>query len=80
MREADHVRIYADADSEPGLVAIVAPANQAQAERLALMPIGDDTRGEWLWFRLANGDLVLGFYPCGDAYEDAVNGRGATAP
>lgn len=27
-----------------------------------------DGRSRWLWIRLPNGDLILGFYPQGDAY------------
>lgn len=27
------------------------------------------TRSEWLWIRLANGDLILGVYPQDDLYE-----------
>ncbi len=26
------------------------------------------TRSEWLWIRLANGDLILGVYPQDEAY------------
>lgn len=28
----------------------------------------DNGRSEWLWIRLANGDLVLGVFPQGDTY------------
>ncbi len=45
-----------------------APAPVEMAERIAALPVGIDTRSEWTWFRLANGDLVLGFFPCGDTY------------
>lgn len=37
---------------------------------LRLDPEVDDTRSQVLQFRLANGDLVLGFYPQGDSYTD----------
>jgi len=31
--------------------------------------VGDpDGRSEFVWVRLANGDLVLGIFPCGDTY------------
>jgi hypothetical protein len=33
---------------------------------LTSLPDSDDTRSEWRWFRLANGDLVAGFYPQGE--------------
>jgi hypothetical protein len=35
-----------------------------------------DYRGEWRWFRLANGDLICGFFPQDEGYfavEDAVS-------
>lgn len=28
----------------------------------------DNGRSEWCWFRLNNGDLILGVYPQGDTY------------
>jgi hypothetical protein len=28
-----------------------------------------DWRSEWRWFRLANGDLIVGFYPQAEGYE-----------
>lgn len=31
-------------------------------------PNDDDGRSEWLWIRLANGDLILGCYPQGETY------------
>lgn len=30
----------------------------------------EDSRSEWVWVRLANGDLILGFYPRGEAYME----------
>jgi hypothetical protein len=39
----------------------------------------ENGRSEWLWIRLANGDLVLGVFPQGDTYfaveEDAEHPR-----
>ncbi len=29
---------------------------------------GDDTRSEWRWFRMPNGDLIFGCFPCDDMY------------
>jgi len=31
-------------------------------------PDGQDGRTDWVFLRLANGDLVLATYPCGDTY------------
>lgn len=33
------------------------------------MSVSDDTRSGWTWVRLADGDLILGFFPCGGTYE-----------
>lgn len=46
-------------------------ATTTRVERLLASPVSaDDGRSEWMWFRLANGDLIVGFYPRGDAYMD----------
>lgn len=45
--------------------------------------VNDDGRSDWVWVRLANGDLLLATYPRGDTYEkvnqteieDTVRGR-----
>lgn len=46
------------------------PASQEAVELLLEKPAdgSGDTRSGWKWFRLANGDLVLGFFPQGDGY------------
>ena len=45
------------------------PASQALVDMVLSAPEGDpDGRSEWRWFRLANGDLILGVFPCGDTY------------
>jgi hypothetical protein len=33
-----------------------------------------DGRSQFQWFRLANGDLILGVFPQGDLYEMLCNG------
>lgn len=35
-----------------------------------------DTRSQVLAFRLPNGDLILGFYPQGDTYEEVTQWYG----
>lgn len=47
----------------------------ALAERILAMPVGADTRSSLKWFRLANGGLILGVYPCGDAYFETEGER-----
>lgn len=34
------------------------------------------TRSEWLWVRLANGDLILGFFPQDEGYFAHESERG----
>lgn len=36
-------------------------------------PNQDDTRSQWQWFRLPNGDLILGVFPQGKTYLDVVD-------
>lgn len=35
--------------------------------------LGFDGRSNWVWIRLANGDLVLATYPQGDTYVSVVD-------
>lgn len=44
------------------------PASPESVTQLLSMPIFDG-RSEWKWFTLANGDLVLGFYPQADGQD-----------
>jgi len=46
------------------------PAIQPAVELCLTAPIeqGTDGRSRWYWFRLSNGDLILGFYPQGETY------------
>ncbi len=46
------------APASPELVALVLNASEDSG----------DGRSEWRWFRLPNGDLILGVYPQGDTY------------
>lgn len=55
----------------PHLLAIEATADPKIAQAVidaAVCDVGDG-RSEWKWFRLANGDLILGCWPQGDTYE-----------
>lgn len=42
---------------------------------LTTLPDSDDTRSEWRWFRLANGDLVAGFFPQGEMFFETEVAR-----
>lgn len=47
------------------------PAPQEAVELCLAGPIESpkyDGRSRWYWFRLGNGDLILGFYPQGETY------------
>jgi hypothetical protein len=55
------------------LLATTFPASAVEAARLlAVEPDADslDTRSDWQWVRLANGDLMLATFPQGDTYFD----------
>jgi hypothetical protein len=48
--------------------ATMVDADPEIATKVISAPITDDGRSNWKWFRLANGDLVLGCFPCGNTY------------
>lgn len=51
-------------------IAHVVSAAQDDVERVLKAEINDDDgRSDWVWVRLANGDLLLGMFPCGATYE-----------
>ena len=50
------------------IIAVNFPANSNAVGEMLRMSPGDDTRSEWRWYRLANGDLMLGFAPHADGY------------
>ena len=45
------------------------PASTDSIKRVLGMEIGDDGRSNFVWLRLANGDLILGVWPRGEGYE-----------
>lgn len=62
-------------------IAVVSPASQRDVNYvLAADESGHDGRSNWVWLRLANGDLILGVFPQGDTYEYVTNRSGADAP
>ncbi len=50
------------------LLAWAIPADEAVARAILAQPVGDDGRSGLMWFRLQNGDLILGVFPRGDSY------------
>ena len=43
---------------------------------LSMSPELDDARSQWQWFRLPNGDLILGVFPQGSTYFDVTDSAG----
>jgi hypothetical protein len=69
--QAHHVMLDhpEDFDARTYPIASVHPASPTSvALVLAADENSDDGRSNWVWVRLANGDLVLGIYPQGDTY------------
>lgn len=66
-----HLTRHEIRDDEDGrLLATVEPATVAEMVAVVETPLGsDDGRSNWVWVRLANGDLILGCFPQGDTYE-----------
>lgn len=59
------------------IIATRTPANPVYVQKVLDAKAGDpDGRSDWMWFRLANGDLILGCYPSGDTYEETENDYG----
>lgn len=51
------------------VIAHVKPASSASVvETLSASESDPDGRSNWVWVRLASGDLVLGIFPQGDTY------------
>lgn len=56
-------------DAPPGYLGRIAPADpKAVAFVLAADEHAEDGRSQWMWVRLANGDLILGVFPQGEVY------------
>lgn len=50
--------------------------NEETANNIAKLPVtGMDNRSNWYYFRLPDGDLIIGFYPQGDTYFSTENER-----
>lgn len=44
------------------------PADDEAVQTVLGAPLDDNGRSEWRWYRLVNGDLILGIAPHGDTY------------
>lgn len=54
-----------------GYLGRVAPASPEMVKTvLEADENSEDGRSQFMWIRLANGDLILGVYPQGDTYFD----------
>lgn len=56
-------------------IAMRQDASEEMALKVLQSPVSDNGRSNFCWFRLANGDLVLGVYPCGDMYFETEGDR-----
>jgi hypothetical protein len=64
----DQLPLY-DETSKEAIIARSKPASDEMVEKvLNASTEGSDGRSRWMWFRLANGDLILGVFPQGDTY------------
>lgn len=54
---------------ERPFIALSFPANEATVTEVLESAVSDDGRSDFVWLRLASGDLILGVWPCGDRYE-----------
>jgi hypothetical protein len=50
------------------VIARTKPASPEAVAYVLAAEENDNGRSEWLWLRLANGDLMLGVFPQGDTY------------
>jgi hypothetical protein len=56
-------------DPKTHAIATIHPASAESVQQVLAADENDgDGRSQWVWVRLANGDLVLGLYPQGDTY------------
>lgn len=63
--------IYAEDETGKTTDAVLchyAPASDDAVRRVLDAGLNDDGRSAWHWFRLQNGDLILGVFPKGDTY------------
>lgn len=69
MTRVGEMFIY-DTD-EITVVATATPAKMSFAQEvLSADPDSPDGRSEWLWIRLATGELILGVFPQGKTYDE----------
>jgi len=66
--------VYSEDGSASIARATLAYVHPASAESVRNVvnadPTSPDGRSQWVWLRLANGDLILGMFPQGDTYID----------
>lgn len=57
-------------DGSGNFIAFATEASQEDVEFVLNQDVGEDSRGEFFWLRLASGDLVLCVSPMGETYEE----------
>lgn len=77
MKLKEHDVIQDDDDAfaaRPRHLAAIAPASKEMVELvLAADEQSHNGRSQFVWVRLANGDLLLGVYPQGETYFETEN-------
>jgi hypothetical protein len=69
MSRAEVYHIYNTSEELEPYIATVYPASQKSIEQVLTADVDDsDGRSQFVWVRLANGDLFLGVYPQGETY------------
>jgi hypothetical protein len=77
VRAISEHTLYIDDDDEGGqFLAQVKPASEQAVEQMLDVPQGHG-RSNWVWVRLQNGDLLLGFFPQQEMYVDCTDRLGA---
>ena len=59
-------------DDNDAYIGYYCKAKQKDVNFVLSQKVDDDGRSGWKWFRLANGDLILGVFPRGETYEDVT--------
>ena len=63
------------ADTETVLCRVT-DAEPADITTVLTASLDDNGRSQYKWFRLQNGDLILGVFPCGDTYIEVSERAG----
>jgi hypothetical protein len=78
MRKVQAIKLDDRQVPDGDTIAWAMEASQGAVDYVLTRQTGDpDGRSEWVWLRLANGDLALATFPAGDTYEYVSDGGDA---